>query len=136
MKPEQIIQNKIRFALSKYGRCFRTNSGRFFTGTKTKMHRGKLRWSNEFKQFVLTNLKEVDVLTNIRAIEGLPEGFSDTLFVGDDGRVGFIEIKQPGKKPTDAQKNFLAQMGALGHIVGVAHSVEEAIALVESSAKP
>lgn len=119
MKPEQVIQNKIRFALSKYGRCFRTNSGRFLTGDK--------KWSKEFNKYVLVN---------IRAVEGLPKGFSDTLFIGDDGKVAFIEIKQPGEEPTDEQKNFLAQMQSCGLTAGVAHSVEEALALIKDSVKP
>lgn len=118
MKPEQIIQNKIRFALSEYGICFRTNSGKIFTGDRV--------WSNEHKQYVLINL---------RAVEGLPKGFSDTLFVGK-GKVAFIEIKQPGENPRPEQQHFLDTMQEYGHIAGVAHSVEEAIELVNSSVKP
>lgn len=118
MKPEQIIQNKIRLALSEYGICFRTNSGKIFTGDKV--------WSNEHKQYVLINL---------RAVEGLPKGFSDTLFVGKD-KVAFIEIKQPGENPRPEQENFLSVMRSYGHIAGCAHSVEEAVDLVKSSVKP
>lgn len=113
MKPEQIIQNKIRLALSEYGVCFRTNSGKIFTGDRV--------WSKEFKQYVLIN---------IRAVEGLPKGFSDTLFVGPN-KVGFIEIKQPGENPRPDQVNFLNVMKSYGHIAGVAHSVDEAIELVK-----
>lgn len=115
MKQEQIIQNKIRLALSEHGICFRTNSGKIFTGDR--------KWSKEFNQYVLINL---------RAVEGLPKGFSDTLFVGKD-KVAFIEIKQPGEEPRPEQANFLEVMRSYGHIAGCAHSVEEAVALVTDS---
>lgn len=118
MKPEQIIQNKIRLALSKHGACFRTNSGKILTGDRV--------WSKEFNQYVLIN---------IRAVEGLPKGFSDTFFVGRE-KVAFIEIKQPGQEPRPEQEAFLNVMRSYGHIAGVAHSVEEAVALVTGSVKP
>lgn len=111
---ESVIQNSIRIALSKYGVVFRTNSGEFWQGERV--------YSKEFNQMVLINLRKVD---------GLPKGFSDLLFIGNKC-VAFIETKQPGKKPTKEQENFLARMIQLGHAAGVARSDDEAVSIVES----
>ena len=118
MNPETKLQNEIRCALSDYGIVFRTNAGKFW--------QGQMVWSNEFQQ---------NVLINLRAIEGLPEGFSDTLFLGDDGRVAFVEIKTPTGRVRPEQKNFLEAMGRKGHIAGIVRSVEDAVRLVNGGEK-
>lgn len=115
---ESSIQNEIRLALSEYGLTFRTNSGEFW--------QGKLAYSKEFKQRVLINLRRVD---------GLPEGFTDLLFFGFDGRPAFIEVKRPGEKPRDEQENFMEIMRRYGYIADIAHSVAEAVEVVRRETK-
>lgn len=109
---ETIIQNEIRCALSPYGVTFRTNAGKFYSGKRI--------FSTEFMQ---------DVLTDLRPVVGLPQGFSDTLFVGQ-GKVAFVEIKTPTGRPTKEQEHFLQTMRDYGHIAGIVRSPEEAVRLI------
>ena len=60
---------------------------------------------------------------------GLPKGFSD-LFAVKDGKAYFIEVKKPGGTVSPEQINFIDQMKKHGCIAGIAHSVEEAVELV------
>ncbi len=112
VQPESDIQNHVRVALSKHGCVFRTNAGRAY--------QGKMVYSQEFKQMVLTDIHPVSLLA---------PGFSDLLFVGQN-RTAFIEIKKPGEKPRPDQVNFLDRMTSLGHIAGVARSTEDALRLI------
>ena len=50
-----------------------------------------------------------------------------------DGRAIYIEVKLPGEHPREDQKKFLRAMANTGAIAGVAHSVEEALAIVKST---
>lgn len=109
---EQELQNLIRLKLSEYGVVFRTNAGKFWQGKRV--------WSNEFQQYVIVEP---------RSVIGLPEGFSDTLFVGKD-KVAFIEIKTPRGRVRDQQKNFIEVMRSYGHRAGIARSVEDAVRIV------
>lgn len=112
MNKETILQNEIRLALSDHGIIFRTNAGKFWQGKRV--------WSNEYKQ---------DVLINLRPVMGLPEGFSDTIFIGQ-GYVAFIEIKTPTGKVRSEQENFIEQMKKWGHKAGIVRSVEDALELI------
>ncbi len=104
------LQNRIRVALSVYGMVFRMNSGTFFQGKQCKDPEGRM------------------ILRNIRAVKcGVP-GMSDLLFVGL-GRIVWLEVKLPGKKPSVEQQRFIAMMKKTGHAAGVVRSVDEAIAL-------
>lgn len=47
-----------------------------------------------------------------------------------DGRALYIEVKLPGEHPRPDQQKFLDAMAATGALAGVAHSVEEALAIV------
>ena len=109
---EQELQNLIRLKLSDYGVVFRTNAGKFWAGKRV--------WSNEFQQYVIINA---------RPVVGLPEGFSDTLFVGKD-KVAFIEIKTPKGRVREGQKKFIEVMRSYGHRAGVARSVEDAVRII------
>ena len=93
---------------------FRTNSGEFYQGRRV--------YSKEFKQ---------DVLVDLYIVKGLPEGFTDLLFCGFNGKVAFIEVKQPKKKPKPEQVNFMALMKKYGYKTGVARSVEDALKIVK-----
>lgn len=107
------IQNSIRIALSPYGTVFRTNSGEFWQGQTV--------YSKEFHQ---------PVLINLRRVSGLPAGFSDLLFVAP-GKVAFIETKNEVGRLRPEQINFLDRMRSMGHISGVARSVDEAVKLID-----
>lgn len=110
---EHELQNRIRVALSEYGLVFRTNAGSFWQGRRV--------WSLEQCGTVLTDLKRV---------EGLPEGFPDLLFIDTRG-CAFIEVKTKSGRLRDAQKKFLDRMQAMGLRAGVARSVEDAIAIIQ-----
>lgn len=114
-KPEHIIQNEIQIALSSDKSCvFRTNAGTFY--------QGKLVYSKEFGQRVLINL---------RPVKGLPKGFSDLEYFGDNGDHAFIEVKKVTGEARTAQERFLRRMRELGHKAGIARSVDEAKAIIE-----
>jgi hypothetical protein len=104
---EHDIQNQIRIALSQYGVPYRTNAGDFYQGKRVG-----------------------DILTDIRVVKGLPKGFSDLMFIGDDGTVAFIEVKTPGGKVRPDQIVFLEQMQRLGFRSGVARSVKDALRII------
>jgi hypothetical protein len=111
---ENDIQNQIRVALSPHGIVFRTNSGDFWQGEQV--------YSQEFKQ---------PVLIHLRRICGLPKGFSDLLYCGFNGRVGFIEVKRPHGKIRPEQTKFLNLMQSYGYIAGIARSPEDALSIVQ-----
>lgn len=48
-----------------------------------------------------------------------------------DGKAFYIEIKLPGEEPRDDQQDFLDAMRAAGAIAGCAHSIEEALSIVQ-----
>jgi len=48
-----------------------------------------------------------------------------------DGRAFYIEVKLPGEKPRPDQEKFLKSMAATGALAGCAHSIEEALEIVE-----
>lgn len=50
-----------------------------------------------------------------------------------DGKALYIEVKLPGEKPRPDQEKFLKAMAATGAISGCAHSVEEALNIVNRS---
>lgn len=60
----------------------------------------------------------------------MPEGFSDLLFCGYDGRVAFIEIKTPTGKVRPSQVKFIELMKKYGYRAGIARSVEEALEII------
>lgn len=114
MTEEHAIQNRIRAALSPTCAIFRTNSGDFWQGDRV--------YSNEYKQYVLINL---------RKIEGLPNGFSDLCGVRkSDGKAVFVEVKTKHGRASENQKNFLKQMQSCGAIAGVCRSVDDALRLI------
>ena len=111
-KSEHRIQDEIRLALSEYGIVLRLNSGKFWQGKRV--------WSNEFHQYVLTNL---------RAVQGCPQGTADLLFIGKD--IAFIECKDDKGKPLAEQEKFIEIMHEYGHKAGVARSVEDALKIIK-----
>ena len=112
-KSEHLIQNEICVALSSENSCvFRTNAGTFYQGKRV--------YSQEFKQWVLINL---------RPIKGLPEGFSDLVYVGENN-IAFIETKNATGKARKQQEIFINRMRELGHKAGIARSIDEAMQII------
>lgn len=58
-------------------------------------------------------------------------GFPDRTVFTADGRIVFIEFKQPGGRPSIHQKQWIERLQAMGHVAGFAWSKAEAIELVE-----
>ena len=109
---EHKIQNEIRLGLSPYGIVLRLNSGKFWQGQRV--------WSNEFKQYVLINL---------RPVQGCPEGTPDLLFIGENN-LAFVEVKDDKGKLRTEQERFIKIMQDYGHKIGVARSVEDALKII------
>lgn len=99
--PETALQNEIMCALSVAGNMvFRRNTGLYYTKDGRQVQIGK---------------------------QGQAD-LSGHRFT--DGRAWYIEVKMPGEQPRADQKKFLQAMGRTGALVGVAHSVEEALEIV------
>lgn len=62
---------------------------------------------------------------------GLAPGSSDLVGIGPRGRFLALEVKQPGKKPTEEQERFIAIVRAAGGVAEVVTSVERAQAVVK-----
>ena len=50
-----------------------------------------------------------------------------------DGKALYIEVKLPGEHPRPDQQKFLEAMRNTGAIAGCAHSIEEALEIVQES---
>lgn len=111
-KSEHLRQDEIRIALSKYGLVFRTNAGS--------------AWGGKYINVPFYG----NIIIEPRKIDLLPKGFSDLLFVGNDGRVAFIECKDDEGKLRPEQERFLNLMQSYGHRAGVARSVEDALKII------
>ena len=109
---EHDIQNDIRLELSKHGIVLRLNSGKFWQGKRV--------WSNEFEDFVLTNL---------RPVQGCPEGTSDLLFVGENN-IAFIEVKDDKGRLRNKQKKFMDIVQSYGHKAGMARTADDALKII------
>jgi hypothetical protein len=104
MQAETILQNQIIAALCKHGCVARNHTvGQFFT-----------------KYGSIVNIGH----------HGEADIWGHRIF---DGRAFYIEVKLPGEHPRLDQKKFLKAMRNTGALAGVAHSVEEALAIVNQS---
>ena len=61
------------------------------------------------------------------------KGLSDLVGCTKNGRFFAVEIKLPGEKPREDQQKFIDAMKRTGAIAGCAHSVEEALKIVEDN---
>ena len=66
-----------------------------------------------------------------QAVSGLPKGFSDILFVGNDGIACFVEAKVKPNKPEREQIAFIEKMRGLGCRAGFAYTVDDALTICE-----
>lgn len=101
MNPETKLQNQIIVALCKNGCVARNHTvGQFYTKYGSIVNVG--------------HHGESDIMGHrIR-----------------DGRALYIEVKLPGEHPRLDQQQFITAMRNTGALAGVAHSVEEALAIV------
>lgn len=103
MNPETKLQNQIIVALCKNGCVARNHTvGQFYTKYGGVVNIGRHG--------------ESDIMGHRIA----------------DGRALYIEVKLPGENPRPDQQKFLEAMTATGAIAGVAHSVEEALHIVNT----
>ena len=104
MNPETKLQNQIIVALCQNG-CVAWNHtvGQFFTKYGSTVNIG--------------HHGEADIRGHRRS----------------DGRAFYIEVKLPGQHPREDQAKFLAAMRNSGAIAGCAHSVEEALKIVQGA---
>lgn len=101
MNPETILQNKIIVALCQNGCVARNHTvGQFYTKYGAVVNVGKHGESD---------------ITGHRI---------------SDGKALYIEVKLPGEQPRQDQKQFLEAMKRTGALSGVAHSIEEALEIV------
>lgn len=59
------------------------------------------------------------------------KGFPDRIIMLPGGKVGFLELKRPGGKPTKLQKHWLKQLDALGCVASVADTKEAVVAFMD-----
>ena len=101
MNPETKLQNEIIAALCRNGCVARNHTvGQFYTKYGAIVHIGQHGESDIFGH-------------RIR-----------------DGKAIYIEVKLPGEHPRQDQEKFLKAMRTAGAIAGCAHSVEEALDIV------
>ena len=112
-KSEHRIQDEIRLALSQYGIVLRLNSG--------KAYGGKRIFDSRRNQYILTEL---------RTIALCPKGTPDILFIGPNGKIAFIEIKDDTGRVREGQSEFIKIAREYGHRAGIARSVEDALAII------
>lgn len=104
---EKEIQNLIRLGVNDIAVTFRANVGKLYT---------------EDGRVIAT---------------GLPKGFPDLFgYRRKDGKIIFLEIKTAKGRLRQEQKQFLEQVQKDGCIAGVARSVDEARAIIQSEAGP
>jgi hypothetical protein len=104
MNPETTLQNKIIVALCQNGCVARNHTvGQFYTKYGAVVNIGHHGESDIFGHRIA------------------------------DGKALYIEVKLPGEEPRDDQQKFINAMKRTGAIAGCAHSVEEALEIVNSS---
>ena len=101
MNPETTLQNKIIVALCQNGCVARNHTvGQFYTKYGTLVNIG--------------HHGESDIMGHRIS----------------DGKALYIEVKLPGEEPREDQQRFLDAMKRAGAIAGCAHSVEDALKIV------
>ena len=110
---EHKIQDSIRLALSQHGIVLRLNSGKAYGGNRV--------WDNRRQEYILTDLRPIAL-----CVKGTP----DLLFIGADGKVAFIEVKDDKGRAREDQKRFLSIVQQYGYRAGIARSVEDALNII------
>ena len=60
---------------------------------------------------------------------GVP-GMPDLIFIGQNGQTVWIEVKTRVGTAQDNQKLFMARLTEMGHVAGIARSVDDALKLI------
>jgi hypothetical protein len=76
------------------------------------------------------NIGKLQDITGRWVTYGLAVGSSDLIGIRSDGRFLSVEVKAGRRKTTTEQAAWLSMIREMGGIAGVAHSVEEALALI------
>ena len=106
-KTEHNIQSLIMLKLSELGYVpLRANSGKFWQGQ-------------------LSTLNGKQILTNLKAVKGMPEGTSDIICIMPNGKIAWIECKTATGKQREAQIKFQKMVESLGHKYYIMRSVED-----------
>lgn len=112
-KQEHNIQSLIMIELSKLGYIpLRANAGQFWQGQQATIDGQR-------------------ILTNIKAVKGMPEGTSDIICIMPNGRTAWIECKTATGKQREAQIRFQQIVESLGHKYYIMRSVEDISKLAE-----
>ena len=112
-KQEHNIQSLIMIKLSEMGYIpLRANAGRFWQGQQATINGER-------------------ILTNLKAVQGMPEGTSDIICIMDNGRVAWIECKTATGRQREAQKRFQQMVESLGHKYYIMRSVDDVKMLKE-----
>ena len=111
-KSEHRVQDEIRLALSQYGIVLRLNSGKAYGGTRV--------WDKRYGY----------ILKDIRPIALCGKGTPDLLFIGTNGEVAFIEVKDDKGRVREDQKHFLKVVEQYGYRTGIARSVDDALQII------
>ena len=113
---ESELQKRIMVAVSPEVAIFRTPAGQYY--------QGKLLRTPEYGL----------VLTNLRTVKVLHEGFSDLAgFRRSDGRAVLIEVKTKRGRVSKEQESFIEIAQRSGCLAGIARSVEDALEIVEGN---
>lgn len=124
MSSEHTVQNAVRNRLSDHGHFFRVNVGTGWAGKASRLPNGTM------------------LITDPRPLSsGLPPGFSDLVgwvpvtiteeHVGQTLAIfAAVECKAVGGRVTPQQANFISAVRRSGGLAGIAHSPEEAVAIV------
>jgi 3-deoxy-D-arabino-heptulosonate 7-phosphate (DAHP) synthase class II len=62
---------------------------------------------------------------------GFPEGTADLLYIGRNGAVHFLEVKNETGKPSQEQINFIRVMNECHVKSGIVRSVSDALELID-----
>jgi hypothetical protein len=65
-----------------------------------------------------------------------PTGTPDLLFIGENGVVAFIEVKDDKGKTRKEQSDFISLVKSYGYRAGVARSVDDALNIIGVSSTP
>lgn len=127
---EHDIQNRIRVAISQYGKYFRINSGTGWTSNDTRRISRECLYALEPGDVVLKNARTFSTgtppgytdLSGVTPVKITPEMVGKTI-----GVATFLEIKGPAGKISPDQFNFIQVMRDAGAIAGIARSEEDAV---------
>lgn len=88
---------------------------------------------SSLEQAVVRYCKAWGVLT-YKFVSPSNRGVPDRVFIAQNGRVGFLELKAPGKKPTEMQSRIIAEFQARGVACDWADNMARCAAFIQGLA--